>query len=116
MQEATLREILTNAVRFWERVRIGYNAVLAVVFVTVYFYNLPGSSSAISVTAVERVFMAAFMANFFYSFAYLPDIFVQLSGFRDRWLKLRWGLFGIGLVFASIWVQFISTAMFTGAK
>ncbi len=58
-EAVTFREALTDAIRFWERRRIIYNLVLAVV------------------VAIHAVIFAA----------YVPDIPAQLSGFRAQWLR-----------------------------
>lgn len=55
--------------------------------------------------------MAVF-ANVVFFAAYPVDIFAQLSAFISKWLRLRWLLFLIGLVKASVFARFISIDMF----
>jgi hypothetical protein len=43
----------------------------------------------------------------------VPDVFAQLSGVRDSWLRYRWVIFLIGLGFAGIVTHFWSLAMFS---
>ncbi|MCK7577083.1 MAG: hypothetical protein MZV65_15460 [Chromatiales bacterium] len=52
------------------------------------------------VVALE-LFLCAVLANVAYTTAYLVDIPVQLSDFRDRWRRWRIGLFVIGTAFAA---------------
>jgi len=87
------REIATDALRFWEKGRIAFNVVLLAVTVfilraEVFTYALP-------------LFAYAIIANFFYSTAYIPDVFIQYSDFRGLWRKWRWLLWLTGTVFAS---------------
>jgi len=116
MTDVSIREILSSAIKFWERARILYNAVLFGVLAIVYITGLPFSRDALSIQTFEEMFMAGFMANVFYSFAYLPDVAAQLSDYREKWLHYRWVLFTIGMLFASVWVQFISSAKFFPAN
>ncbi|HWB59830.1 MAG TPA: hypothetical protein VG733_10065 [Chthoniobacteraceae bacterium] len=99
--QPTLREIVTDALRYWEPRRIVYNAVLTAIVIG-WFIADHSPFAMILRTAIFWFFPPAVMANVAYCAAYLVDIFVQLSGFRSVWLRYRWGLFLIGLAFASI--------------
>jgi hypothetical protein len=52
------------------------------------------------------------LANVAYCAAHAVDLCAQLSGFREQWRTFRWGLFAIGLLFASILTRFFSMGMF----
>lgn len=114
LSDSNLREILSNAIRFWERARLIYNGVLAAVLVAVYQYCQPASSEHVSLKLFEQMFLGAMGLNVLYTFAYLPDIGAQLSDYRAQWLKYRWILFAAGTTFASILTQLNSTESFLG--
>jgi len=97
------RDMLTDALRYWERRRIGYNAVLAVV---VMIHLAPAWRAFVqSFQWVEllELFVLAVLANVCYSTAYLVDLTVQYSGLRSAWLRWRWVLWVIGTAFAAAW-------------
>lgn len=96
-----LKAIVTNAIRFWEPLRIVYNVVLAGI-VGAYFLSADFVRTGGSVTGqIVGFAVLAVMANVLYCSAYAVDIFLQFSGFREVWLKWRWGLFLLGLGFSS---------------
>ena len=113
METPTLRESLTDAIRYWEPLRLAYNAVLAVI-VLIYFWigDTPPPKSTLSVDSILVIFLLAVLANVAYCAAYLVDIFAQASGYRETWRKNRWILFAIGLLFAGIVTRFWAAAMF----
>lgn len=95
-----LGPVLTNALSFWERKgRVPYNLVLAVQFVLHYL----GQGSPRSWTSPEsllNLFLLAVAANLCYCAAYLVDVPVQLSEFREAWLPYRWLLWALGMAVA----------------
>jgi hypothetical protein len=113
MDGATLREFATEAMRYWESRRIVYNAVLALIVIGYFVVGLPASKHALSLNLILFIFLLAVLANVAYCAAYVPDVFAQASGFRAIWLKYRWILFLIGLIFASIITRFWSMGLFT---
>jgi hypothetical protein len=48
MEKITFHDAATNAIRFWERARIGYNLVLAAIVVGYFVVGLPFSRTQIS--------------------------------------------------------------------
>ena len=114
MTTVETREILGNAIRFWERGRVLYNLVLAGIMLGYFAANWPGSAGRIDVDWALRIFLRAVMANVAYCFAYVPDVLAQLSDLRPVWLRYRWVLFAIGLIFASIIARFVALKMFAG--
>ena len=102
MNEMTISEMLTDAIRYWEPRRIVYNAILAAVVVTPFVLHWPESRSAVSLDLLQRFFILAVLANVAYCAAYVVDIAVQSSAFRASWKSYRWVLFLIGVVFASV--------------
>lgn len=87
------REIATDALRFWERGRIAFNLVLLALSI----YMLRGDVFEY----LFPLFAYALIANFFYTTAYIPDVFIQHSDFRVLWRRLRWLLWLAGTAFAS---------------
>ena len=112
MNGSELRDYFTDAIRFWEPRRLLYNAALAFIVVAYFFAGYPASRSVISIDFALGLFLLAVAANVAYCAAYLADIFVQASGFRDVWKRARWVLFGIGTLFAAIITRFIAMGMF----
>jgi hypothetical protein len=108
MNQITISDMLTDAIRYWEPRRIAYNITLAVIVVTIFILHWPESRSAISIDLVQRFFILAVLANVAYCAAYVVDIAVQLSAFHASWKSYRWVLFAIGVVFASIIARFIA--------
>src|SRR3970040_2086482 len=87
----------TNSIRYWEPRRLVYNGVLVLVVVVYFAAGLPGSRDALSVDRGLMLFHLAVIANVLYCFAYVPDVFVQLSSLRAAWLRSRLIVFLIGL-------------------
>lgn len=98
----SLRDALTDAIRFWERGRIFYNAVLAVVVLGSIARTWPLSRDLLLLASFLPLFVLAVIANICYTSAYLIDLPVQLSGFRSSWQRWRWVLWLIGTAFAAV--------------
>ena len=107
-----MRDAITNALKFWEPLRLLYNAVLAMTVIGYFVAAYPGSRAALTVDVVLVVFLLAVLANVAYCAAYRADLFAQASRFRDVWLRLRWILFAVGLVFAGILTRFFAMGFF----
>jgi hypothetical protein len=114
-QPVDLRENASNAIRFWERWRILYNLVLTVVVIVHFIAAYPASKQVLSINFCLALFLLAVVANILYCTAYLPDIFVQASGFHELWQNFRWLLLVVGTTCAAIITHFVSTAMFSRA-
>ena len=115
METPTLRESLTDAIHYWEPLRLAYNAVLAVIVLIYFWRRYPASKVTLSVDAILVIFLLAVLANVAYCAAYFVDIFAQWSGYCETWRKNRWILFAIGLLFAGIVTRFWAAAMFAFA-
>ena len=109
----TLRESLTDSIRYWEPRRIIYNLVLAAIVAACFWLGLPASRQSLTVNFLLMLFLLAVLANVAYCAAYLADIFAQMSGFRELWRRDRWLLFVIGLAFAGVITRFWALAFFT---
>jgi hypothetical protein len=110
-----LRAALTDAIRYWEPRRLIYNIVLIAVTVLGFFERWPQSLNSLSFDLAQGLFILAVLANVAYCAAYVADIPTQLSGFRDSWLRLRWLLLVVGLIFAAIIARFFSAGFFYSA-
>jgi len=113
MDTPSLRESLTDAIRYWEPLRLLYNAALIVIVLIYFWMGYPASRTEISVDSILFIFLLAVLANVAYCTAYLVDIFAQSSEFREMWRKNRWMLFAVGLFFAAALTRFWAAAMFT---
>jgi hypothetical protein len=102
-QQATFREMLTDALRYWEWRRIAYNAVLAAVVIAHLAPEWRAFFQSFRWIELLELFVLAVLANVCYSTAYLVDLIVQYSGLRSAWLRWRWVLWVIGTSFAAAW-------------
>ena len=115
MDSLPLRESITAAIRYWEPLRILFNLALAVVVLAHFGIHYPASKTVLSFELALFLFLLAVLANVAYCAAYVVDIFAQSSGFRAEWLKYRWVLFMIGLLFAGVITHFFALGMFSTA-
>jgi len=99
--EAPFRELLSDAIRYWEPRRIGYNLVLASVTLGWLTLTWPHFRAAIAWQSLLLLFVLAVIANVFYCAAYVADLAVQASSFRDSWRRWRWGLWLTGTLFGA---------------
>ena len=113
--EPSIRDAFTDAIRYWERARIVYNGCLAVIVVAYFLVNLPASRARLDVNLAQTLFVLAVLANVAFCAAYPVDIFAQMSGVRAAWLRYRWVLLSIGVLFAAIVARFIAIGMFGGS-
>jgi hypothetical protein len=116
MDGQTLRESLTDAIRYWEPLRLVYNVVLGAVVLIYFWKGYPASKTDLSVDSILFIFLLAVLANVAYCAVYLVDLFAQSSGYREMWRKNRWVLFAIGLLFAGILTRFWAAAMFSSSS
>jgi hypothetical protein len=112
MDAATLRDYVTDAIKFWERGRILYNLTLAAVVILHFVAGYPASRAVLSLDFALGLFLLAVVANIAYCAAYFVDVFAQASAFRELWQRYRWLLFLIGTTFAAVITHFIATGMF----
>ena len=112
MSETSIRDVITDGIGYWEKMRIAYNAILLMVVLAVFATRWPESGSTLSAQLLQGLFLLAVVANVLYCAAYIVDVAAQSSGFRDTWRRHRWILFAVGTTFASIIARFISMDMF----
>jgi hypothetical protein len=107
-----LRAAITDSLRYWEPRRVVFNGVLTVTVIVYFIINWPHSWGMVSFESVLGLFLLIVLANICYCAAYLADVFVQMSGFREVWLKVRWGLFATGVSFAGIITRWLAMGFF----
>ncbi|MGH9715735.1 MAG: hypothetical protein ACRD4R_03265 [Candidatus Acidiferrales bacterium] len=96
------RHILTDAIGYWEPRRIAYNSVLAVVVIAWIAFSWPHFRPVMKFESLVLLAVLAVWANICYCAAYLVDFPMQLSFFRQRWVRWRWGLWVGGMLFATL--------------
>ena len=116
MDGLTLRDYFTDAIKFWEPRRVIYNLALAAIVIIYFAVGYPSSKAVLSIDFLLGLFLLAVVANVAYCAAYLVDVFVQASGFRDTWQRSRWVLFAIGTTFAAVITRFVAVGMFHPAQ
>ncbi len=110
---SSVRDAVSDAIRYWELRRIAYNAVLGLVVLAYFAVHWPRSGAKTSFEGILLVFVLAVLANVCYCAAYLGDVFVQISGLRAVWQRWRWVLFVIGTTFAAIITRWFAIGFFT---
>jgi hypothetical protein len=112
MDTSLFRESLTNAIRYWEKMRLVYNVVLLLVVAGCFAWNYSAVGSKLSVNVFFSMILCGILLNVLYCAAYIVDVCVQMTEFRERWAKFRWRLFAIGALFAAIVTRFWSLSIF----
>jgi hypothetical protein len=112
MTDIAARDALSDAIRYWEPRRILYNAVLLLVVALSYWANLPASRASVNADSLQVLFVLAVLANIAYCAAYAVDVVAQISAFRGIWLRVRWMLLVVGLLFAGVLAHFFSGGLF----
>jgi len=102
------RELLADAVRFWEPRRLVYNLVLAVVVVIWLVATWPHFRLAFTLQSLLLLGILALLANVCYCAAYLVDIPIQRWSHSTVRSRVRWGLWLVGtflaIVLANYWI------------
>jgi hypothetical protein len=112
-KRASLREMITDAIRYWEPRRLIYNAALAIIIIGYFLAGLPESRSTLTFNGILFLFFLAVLANVCYCGAYVADLFAQFSGFRGFWLRWRWLLLVVGVAFAAVITRFFALGFFS---
>ncbi len=112
-----IRELASDAIAYWERRRIAYNVVLAVVFGACVIGTWPKFAPIFVSDEMLLIYVLAVLANACYCAAYPVDLFVQTSLFRGTWRGKRWMLWLLGTLFAATLTYFWSmNASFAGSR
>jgi hypothetical protein len=103
---------IANALRYWERQRLIYNAILALVVVGHFVAAWPQSRQQLSIDLLLGLFVLAVLANMLYCAVYVVDLFVQFSGLDQAWRKGRVVLLIVGTAFAAVMAHYAAMGMF----
>jgi hypothetical protein len=95
-----LRDLISDAIAYWEPRRIGYNLVLAAIVLGWVTLTWPHFRTALTWQSAFAVFVLAVLANVCYCAAYFVDVTAQYSAFRIPWRRRRWALWVIGVICA----------------
>jgi hypothetical protein len=95
-------EIISDAIAYWERGRVGYNLILGAIVAGWVTLTWPHFRGALAWSSLLALFVLAVLANACYCAAYLVDVPVQYSAFRVLWRRRRWALWVTGVVFAGV--------------
>jgi hypothetical protein len=100
MSNAANAPLFSNALRFWERGRILYNAVLTVVVLLWIALTWPHFRPAMTLGSLEVMVFLALLANVCYCAAYLVEFFMQALLPEASWRRFRQTLWVLGMLFA----------------
>lgn len=105
-QPAGSPTIFGDAIAYWERRRIIYNLLLAAVVVTWIAATWPHFLPAFTWSSLLALVVLALLANLCYCAAYVADLPMQYSSFRQIWRRWRWTLFLVGTLFAILFANY----------
>lgn len=105
-QPVELRGILSDAIGYWERRRVIYNFLLVAVVLIWIAGTWPHFRPAFTGSSLGALLGLAALANLCYCAAYLADLPMQYSSFRDLWRRWRWGLWASGTLFAIVFTNY----------
>src|SRR5438445_13433073 len=111
-KQLTLRDYFTDAIEFWEPRRVICDLALAAIVIIYFTVGYPSSRAVLSIDVLLGLFLLAVVANVAYCAAYLADVLVPASGFRETWPRSRWVLFAVGTTFAAVITRFVAVGMF----
>jgi len=97
-----LPTILSDAIRYWERRRILYNLILAVVVIAWIGLTWPHFRPAFAAPSLLLLVILAALANLCYCAAYVADVTMQFTDFGAAWRRGRWILWLLGMVLAVV--------------
>jgi uncharacterized membrane protein YhhN len=94
------RELIADAMRFWELRRVLYNFVLLAVVIAWVVGTWPHFRPMIEVHSLLLLAILALLANACYCAAYVVDLPMQYSAVGDLWRRRRWMLWLAGMLLA----------------
>lgn len=116
MTEPTFRDILTESLRYWERMRVVYNLILGSIVIACFVFFYPNSLPLLTLKGITEIMGMCVIANILFCAAYPIDVVIQYSHFRSKWTWYRLGVFSFGLVFASLLTLQMMTVRFAGVS
>lgn len=109
---ARLRAVATEAVRYWEKMRIVYNLVLAAELAAIILFSGELQNIQWSVQLWMGLFVLAVGANVVYCAAYPVEFLMGISDFWEQWRKIRVTLFLLGTLVAGVLTYQICAPLF----
>lgn len=100
-------ELVVDSARYWERMRIAYNLVLATLSLVCWGPEIFSGRAIDLISGVVVLMVFAVAVNLCYCSAYPIDLLFQLTPARRYRQHCRWGLFMCGTFIASasaLWV------------
>jgi threonine/homoserine/homoserine lactone efflux protein len=97
----SMHEVLSDAIRYWEPRRAIYNLALAAVVVIFAVAFWAEVRPHLSFELILALLVLAVLANLCYCAAYIADVPMQFSAFRDAWRRWRWALWLFGVLFGA---------------
>ncbi len=116
--KSELQAIISDTIKYWEVKRIVYNLILFSITALLLYININFDNFQflelveLLTTPFITLFKLAIVANILYCSAYVVDVFIQLSDYRNSWLKYRWTLFISGTTLASVLAAFYTVILF----
>ena len=114
MESVTLRDMATDALRYWEPRRLVYNGILLLLVLGCAAAKSAGFAHLFSVDGFLLLFVLAVLANVAYCAAYIVDLFLQYSHFREQRRLWRLVIAVVGFTFAGVLTYFFSQGLFSG--
>jgi len=108
VEQLKARTLVTEAIRFWEPLRLAYNLMLLAILL--FFINQQGAWALLGAgDFLSNTVILAVMANIAFCLAYLPDLVLRFSLLSDGSKRLgRWIIFAIGMLIGFIFCRFIA--------
>ncbi len=103
---APTRAGLQEPFRYWEPLRLAYNAALALIIVGWVVLTWPHFAGPPSPEALPFLVFLFIMANLCYSGAYLVDIPLQRTSRAATWRRRRWLLWLAGMLIAVLFLNY----------
>ena len=97
---SSMHDVLSDAIRYWEPRRVFYNLFLVVIVGCVAATFWADVRGHLSFELMLGLVVLAVLANVCYCAAYVVDIPMQFSVFRDGWRHWRWLLWAFGACFS----------------
>ena len=99
---STIRNHLFDAATYWERMRVVYNGVLAILVLACWGHDIVSSGPPQRFGAALVLLIFAAIANALYCLAYPVDLAFQMTSFVKKKTGFRWLLFATGVIVASV--------------
>lgn len=97
----TARDILHDALRYWEPRRVPFNIVLASIFLGWVVFTWPHFRPALTLQSLWFLLVLAALANALYCCGYVAELTVRLSSSADSWQRWRGRLWLAGTLLAA---------------